>query len=57
MDNFMVVVIIARLVVLFLVVALYIDDVQALRAQAVERGYAMHCPHDGHWSWIGECGE
>ena len=27
----------------------------AWRADMVTRGYAMHCPDDGRWAWIGEC--
>lgn len=23
--------------------------------QAIERGFAQYCPHDGKWAWIGEC--
>lgn len=23
--------------------------------QAIERGYALYCPHDGEFSWVGEC--
>lgn len=25
------------------------------RAQAVERGYALHCPTTGDFAWKGEC--
>jgi hypothetical protein len=25
------------------------------QAQAIERGYALHCPSDGRFAWIGEC--
>ena len=27
------------------------------RAEAIERGYALHCPTNGQWAWIGECEE
>ena len=23
--------------------------------QAIERGYALYCPHDGEFAWVGEC--
>ena len=32
-------------------------DVSALKRQAIERGYALHCPHDGAFAWKGECEE
>lgn len=25
--------------------------------QAIERGYALHCPDTGDFAWKGECGE
>jgi len=25
------------------------------KAQAIERGYALYCPADGDWAWVGEC--
>ena len=25
--------------------------------QAIERGYALYCPHDGKFAWVGECKE
>ena len=28
-----------------------------LKKQAVEKGYALHCPDNGVWSWKGECDE
>ena len=28
-----------------------------LEDQAIERGYAIHCPADGRFSWVGECEE
>ena len=28
-----------------------------LQDEAIERGYAIHCPTTGKWSWIGECEE
>jgi hypothetical protein len=24
-------------------------------SEAINRGYAIHCPDDGRWAWIGEC--
>ena len=30
-------------------------DVYALKRQAIERGYALHCPDDGKFAWVGEC--
>ncbi|MDX5370345.1 MAG: hypothetical protein LPL29_13315 [Alphaproteobacteria bacterium] len=26
-----------------------------MKKQAIERGYALHCPKDGVWAWTGEC--
>jgi hypothetical protein len=23
--------------------------------EAIERGYALYCPADGAWAWVGEC--
>jgi len=28
-----------------------------VQAEAIERGYALHCPKDGRFAWIGECDE
>ncbi len=28
-----------------------------LKTQAIERGYALHCPIDGKFAWAGECEE
>lgn len=28
-----------------------------MRHQAIERGYALYCPHDGEFAWKGECEE
>lgn len=25
------------------------------KAQAIERGYALYCPADGDWAWVGDC--
>jgi len=33
---------------------LYID-VATIRAEAIERGYAIYCPTTGNFSWKGEC--
>jgi len=27
------------------------------QAEAIERGYALHCPKDGRFAWKGECDE
>jgi hypothetical protein len=27
------------------------------RQEAIERGYALHCPKDGRFAWKGECDE
>jgi hypothetical protein len=27
------------------------------KAQAIERGYALYCPANGAWEWVGECGK
>ena len=26
-----------------------------VQEQAIERGYALHCPADGEFAWVGEC--
>ena len=39
------------------VVELIHRDVSDLKHQAIERGYALHCPHDGEFAWVGECEE
>ena len=26
-----------------------------LKSEAIERGYALHCPQDGEFAWKGEC--
>ena len=26
-----------------------------VQRQAIERGYALHCPKDGEFAWKGEC--
>ena len=28
-----------------------------IKKQAIERGYALHCPADGKFAWEGECEE
>jgi hypothetical protein len=28
-----------------------------IQTEAIERGYALHCPKDGRFAWIGECDE
>lgn len=25
------------------------------QSEAIERGYALHCPATGKWAWKGEC--
>lgn len=37
------------------VVGLAKSHINELRQQAIERGYALHCPADGRWAWKGEC--
>jgi hypothetical protein len=32
--------------------AVYIDEI---KREAVERGYAIHCPEDGIWRWKEQC--
>lgn len=29
--------------------------VSNLKSQAIERGYALHCPQEGEFAWKGEC--
>jgi hypothetical protein len=26
-------------------------------SQAIQRGYALYCPMDGEFAWLGECNE
>ena len=28
-----------------------------METQAIERGYAIYCPVDGEFAWLGECAE
>jgi hypothetical protein len=40
--------------------AIYVTGaVRAMQLErgAIERGYALHCPQDGRWAWVGECRE
>ena len=32
-----------------------IDYVEKLKAEAIERDYALYCPKDGNFAWKGEC--
>lgn len=34
-----------------------ISQEAAWRAEAIERGHALHCPSTGNFAWIGECDE
>lgn len=29
--------------------------VSDLKSEAIERGYALHCPKEGEFAWKGEC--
>ena len=31
------------------------DPVNDMKRQAIERGHALYCPHDGEFAWVGEC--
>lgn len=31
------------------------DATNIMRTEAISRGYAMYCPDDGEFAWIGEC--
>lgn len=33
------------------------NEADKVQQQAVERGYAIHCPKDGKFAWRGECNE
>jgi len=38
----------------------YLDkrgDFEDLKHQAIERGYALYCPRNGQFAWVGECEE
>ncbi len=28
---------------------------KSVQGDAIERGYAIHCPDDGDFAWVGEC--
>lgn len=28
---------------------------ESYREEAVERGYALYCPNNGDWAWVGDC--
>jgi putative exporter of polyketide antibiotics len=32
-----------------------IDYIENLKAEAIERDYALYCPKDGQFAWKGEC--
>ena len=32
-----------------------IDYIEKLKAEAIERDYALYCPKDGNFAWKGEC--
>lgn len=32
-----------------------IDYIENLKAEAIERDYALYCPRDGEFAWKGEC--
>lgn len=29
----------------------------AWHRETVARGFALYCPENGQWAWVGECGE
>lgn len=33
------------------------EPVNDMQHQAIERGYALYCPADGQFAWVGECEE
>jgi len=35
----------------------YVLGEQARERQAIERGFAIHCPLDGKFGWLDECEE
>lgn len=32
-----------------------LSGIERVQRQAVQRGYALHCPIDGRFAWRGEC--
>lgn len=34
-----------------------IEVIGELKAEAIQRGYALHCPQTGGFAWEGECDE
>lgn len=50
--KFAVIVLSILLVVASFLMASYRDGMET---QAIERGYALHCPKDGSFAWKGEC--
>lgn len=37
------------------IVAAVICADHSVKDEAIERGYAQHCPLNGEWAWKGEC--
>lgn len=33
------------------------EEKASIRNEAIQRGYALYCPANGHFAWKGECDE
>jgi hypothetical protein len=40
---------------MFLGITMETEVTQKLKFEAIERGYALHCPKDGSFAWEGGC--
>ena len=41
----------------FFTIGVHIGSPKIVQRQAIERGYALYCPQDGEFAWVGECEE
>ena len=40
---------------LFMAALILHEPADDVRAEAIQRGYALHCPQTGEFAWKGEC--
>ena len=43
------------IVLLVLFASGFADELRRIKAEAIQRGYALHCPQTGDFAWKGEC--
>ena len=48
---------IGALIFLIFVITAWKPSARQIEAEAIRRGYALHCPHTGDFAWKGECDE